>query len=301
MRYDTASRRRFARLGTALVILMATTPGAATAYLGAATGFAVLAGVGLTNSGDSIVNGDLGLVSGVAMAGLAGLSGIHSLHFGDDTVAAAKADAAAARAIFEAMATTVDLSGQDLGTLAALTPGVYRFAAAAQLTGTLTLDFTGNPDADFIFLIGSALTTATGSNIVVRGGGSGSGVYFDVGSSATLGTNSIFAGNILARTAITINHAARILCGRAIALDAAVTMDGNAISNDCRGGDLGSGRSDFSSGGFAGGDITPVPEPGAWALLITGFGLVGTVLRRGRDNAPAALSSRLKPGMTALF
>ncbi len=282
--------RLLAPLGTMAALLAASAPAMATTYLGAATEFAILAGAGLTNSGNSIVDGDLGLVTGLAVTGTATLAGVHSIHIGDTVAIQAQANAAAARIAFAAMASTVDLSGQDLGSVGVLTPGVYRFAAAAQLTGTLTLDFTGNPDAAFVFLIGSALTTATGSDVVIKGGGSKSGVYFDVGSSATLGTNSIFSGNILARTAITINHAARILCGRAVALDAAVTMDGNNVSNNCRSGTLGGNRDDFGSNGFAGGFGSSVPEPGAWALLITGFGLVGTALRRGRSVRPALIA-----------
>jgi type VI secretion system secreted protein VgrG len=113
----------------------------------------------------------------------------------------------------------------------------------------------------------------------VLGGNSGSGIFWNVGSSATLGTGTIFAGNILADQSITLNTGASILCGRAIALEGAVTMDGNSISNNCSGGgDLGSGRGDFGSGGFAG----AVPEPASWAMLIVGFGAVGTTLRRRR-------------------
>ncbi len=166
----------------------------------------------------------------------------------------------------------------DLGGLT-LTPGVYRFASSAQLTGTLTLDYASNPGGLFLFQIGSTLTTASASSVVVLNGSSQSRLFFNVGSSATLGTNTSFAGNIIADQSITFNTGAKLLCGRGIALNAAVTLDTNSISNNCSGiGNLGSGISDFGSKGFSGN----VPEPASWAMLLTGFGFVGSRLRRHR-------------------
>lgn len=181
------------------------------------------------------------------------------------------------------MSPTIVLTGQDLGGLV-LTPGVYFFASSAQLTRTLTLDPLNDADARFVFQIGSTLTTASASMINVVNGTSGTGVFFDVGSSATLGSNSIFAGNILANQSITMATTARLLCGRAIALNGAVTMDANANSNNCAGdGDLDSGRSDFGSGGFAGADsVTAVPEPGT--VLLIGLGIA--VIARERKIRP---------------
>jgi type VI secretion system secreted protein VgrG len=169
----------------------------------------------------------------------------------------------------------------DLGGLT-LTPGVYFFASAAQLTGTLTLNALNDPDALFVFQIGSTLTTASSSTVNVINGNPTTSVYFDVGSSATLGTGTTFAGNILAEQSITLSTSATIICGRAVAKTGAVTMDTNTISNDCRsGGDLGTGRTDFGSGGFSGGDgIAPVPEPGTNALLCSGLGVIALMRRR---------------------
>jgi type VI secretion system secreted protein VgrG len=132
--------------------------------------------------------------------------------------------------------------------------GVYNFDTSAQLTGTLSLDFGGDPDALFVFQIGSALTTASASAVNVLDGGTNSGVYWQVGSSATLGTSTPFAGNILADQSITLDTTASILCGRAIALNAAVTMDTNTLSNDCLADNI-SGPSDYGSGGYSGSGI----------------------------------------------
>jgi Ice-binding-like/Autotransporter beta-domain len=124
---------------------------------------------------------------------------------------------------------TANLTGQNLGGLV-LTPGVYNFDSSAQLTGRLTLNALGNPNAVFIFNIGSTLTTASASAVTVIGGGQGTNVFWRVGSSATLGTTTSFVGDILALTSITLNTGANIACGAALARNGAVTLDTNNIS-----------------------------------------------------------------------
>ena len=113
-------------------------------------------------------------------------------------------------------ASNFNLTGQDLGGLT-LIPGVYTFASSAQLTGTLTLNAQGNPNAEFIFQIGSAITTASNASVAMINGADGCNVYWQVGSSATLGTDTAFAGNILADQSITVNTRASIVSGRALA------------------------------------------------------------------------------------
>ena len=167
-----------------------------------------------------------------------------------------------------------------------LAPGVYCFSTSAQLTGTLTLDAQNNPNAVFVFQIGSTLTTASSSSVNVINGGSLSGVYWQVGSEATLGTDTMFAGNILALASVTLDPRADILCGRAFALTGAVTLKDNFISNNNSLEDFGSGRSDFGSYGFSGGsgDATPgVPEPGTLTLLSVGLGAGFILLRKFRS------------------
>lgn len=134
-------------------------------------------------------------------------------------------------------------------------------------------------------------TTASGSSVVVENGTPTDSVYFQVGSSATLGTSTSFAGNILANQSITLDTSASILCGRAIALNGAVTMDSNTVSNDCAGGgDLGTGRSDFGTTGFTGVSSTAttlgtpstlqVPEPASVLFLLVGVAGIAVMRRQ---------------------
>jgi len=199
--------------------------------LGVATSFAVLGGSTVTNTGPTIVIGDLGVSPGSAVIGFPpGIVG-GTIHAADAVAAQAQADATTAYTNLAGQACDTNLTGQDLGGLT-LTPGAYCFNTSAQLTGILTLDGQGDPNAVFVFQIGSTLTTASGSSVLLINGASECNVFWQVGSSATFGTATAFAGNILALTSNTFNTGASLV-GRAIAINGAVTMDANVISSLC--------------------------------------------------------------------
>lgn len=231
-------------LKAASIVLFLAAPAALAqdAYLGSAEDFAVLAGSTVTNTGPTVVTGDLGVSPGTAVTGFPpGIVSQGTIHLNDAVAQQAQTDLTTAYTTLAGLPCGTDLTGQDLGTLVApLTPGVYCFSSSAQLTGTLTLDAQGDPDAEFIFQIGSTLTTASGSRVEVINGGTGCNVYWQVGSSATLGTTTSLVGNILAQASITLTTGAN-LEGRALARTEAVTLDSNRVGGCGAGADQGVG------------------------------------------------------------
>jgi LPXTG-site transpeptidase (sortase) family protein len=222
---------RPATLLLALPLLSPTTARAATSpALGTAGTFAVLAGTTVTNTGPTTLIGDLGVSPGTAVTGFPPGIVTGMTHTGTDAVAVqAQKDATAAYTTAVGQPCDVTLTGQDLGGKT-LTPGVYCFASSAQLTGQLILDGQGNPSSVFIFQIGSTLTTASNASVVLINGAQpcSSNIFWQVGSSATLGTSTSFTGNILALASITLNTGT-VTNGGLYAQTGAVTLDTNTV------------------------------------------------------------------------
>ena len=239
--------------------------------LGTANNFAVLAGSTVTSTGNTVVNGDLGLYPGTSVTGFSPGIVNGTMHVADAVAQQAQTDLIAAYNQAAGLPPTQVLTGTDLGGLT-LTPGVYFFASSAQLTGKLTLDGAGLTDPVFVFQIGSTLTTASGSSVITINDNNSStpgiSVFWQVGSSATLGTTTAFEGNILADQSITLNTGANVLDGRLLALNAAVTLDDNTITAPPAE-VIGAG----GGGGGGGGGGTSVPDTGS-TLLLLGFGVL---------------------------
>jgi Ice-binding-like len=234
--------------------------------LGAADTFAVLGASTVTNTGATVVTGDLGVSPGTAVTGFGpGVVLNGSIHMNDALAMQAHADASTAYAQLAGETLTTDLSGTNLGGMI-LTPGVYHFNTVAQLTGTLTLDTGGDPNAAFHFQIGTTLTTDPGSMVAFLNGSS-SNVFWQVGTSATIGVDSVLYGNVLADQSITVNSGATII-GRAIAINAAVTLDTDTIT------------------------VPAVPEPGSWFAGVLALGIIAFTERRRMEKFLVNLSRR---------
>ncbi|MDQ1741224.1 MAG: hypothetical protein QOE53_2876, partial [Pseudonocardiales bacterium] len=199
--------------------------------LGTADDFAVLAGSTVTNTGPSTIDGDLGLHPGTAVTGFPAGSVSGATHAADPAALQAKSDLTAA---YDDAAgrTPPEPAPADLGGLT-LEPGVYRSGSSLALSGELALDAHGDPSAVFVFQAGSTLTTASASRVRLVNGAQACNVFWQVGSSATLGTTTDFAGNILALTSISLNDGVT-LNGRALARNGAVTMiDDTIVAPHC--------------------------------------------------------------------
>lgn len=218
--------------------------------LGAASDFSVLAGSGITITGPTTIYGDIGSDPTPSITGLENLTLLGTNHAGDSFTQAAKTSLTAAfldaagRTATTSYATPFDLAGSTLFA------GVYDEASSFALNGVLTLDAQGDPNAMWIFQAGSTLTTGSGSSILLTGGAQASNVFWQIGSSATLGTNSSFAGNILAQTSISSSTGAATN-GKLLAIDGAVTLQSSLVG---------------------------VPEPATLTL----FGMVAGLLMRRR-------------------
>lgn len=196
--------------------------------LGSAGAFVILAGSTVTNSGATALTGDLGVSPGTAVTGFPPGTMTGTQHAGDATSAAAMTDLTTA--YNDAAGRTqspVTIAG-NLGGLT-LPPGLYKSTSSLSISsGDLTLDAQGDANAVFVFQMASTLTTTSGRKVILSGGAKSTNVYWQVGSSATLGTTSVFKGTIMADQSITLNTGAS-LNGRALARIGAVTLAGNAV------------------------------------------------------------------------
>jgi len=260
-----ASTLRILSLAVALIAalaLAASSRAATSVGLGTANSFAVLAGAGVTNEGPSVINGDLGTSPNPAVTGFGGAPN------GTVNGATHQADALAAQAQADLTTAYNDAAGQGpANTLATelggetLTPGVYDSESGTfGITGTLTLNGQGNPDAVFILKTASTLITESASQVSMINGAQPCHLFWQIGSSATLGTNSVFVGSILALTSIELNSGVNVL-GRLLARNASVTLINDTITRaECAvsgpseggGGEGGGGGGEAGAGGGGG-------------------------------------------------
>jgi hypothetical protein len=259
--------------------------------LGTADAFAVLGGSTVTNTGPTVINGALGVGPGSAVTGFPPGLVNGTVHAADAVAAQAQADLTAAYND-AAGRTPPALLPADAGGLF-LTPGVYQRASSLGLTGNVTLDAQGDPSAVFILQAGT-LTTASNGRVALTGGAQACNIFWQIGSSATLGTNTAFVGNILAQQSITLNTLATVI-GRTLARNGAVTLDSNTVSRqDCAPGTTpgtGPGGGGTGSGGGAttGGGTTPGDTTGTGGVRAPGTGTVpGSATTPGGASSPAA-------------
>jgi len=237
--------------------------------LGAASTFGVLAGTTITSTGLTVVNGDVGLFNGATITGFAGYgsggtavtTGSFQVENGLTLQAGTDLNAAYSALSAETPTTT----GVTAFANQTLTAGVYSAPAALSVSGTLVLDGQGQSDPVFIFQVGSALNAALGTQIVLTGGATAANIYWEVGSSATLGGASIFQGELIADTSISAGTGA-VIDGSLFAITGAVTLDSDTIS--------------------------AVPEPADTGWLVAGCALLAAAARAVCKKRPGQKRSQ---------
>src|SRR3984957_15581974 len=220
-----------AAAGGAIALLTASQPALAETApvgLGTAGSFAVLAGTTVTNTGPSTISGDLGVSPGTAVTGFPpGTVSNGTIHSADGVAAGAQSDLTTGYNDAAGRSPTANVPAF-IGAGQTLAPGVYKASSSLDVGGSLTLDAGGDPNAVFIFQAPSTLVTDSASSVILTNGAQACNVFWQVGSSATLGTDSAFSGSILALTSISVNTGDTV-AGRALARNGAVTLDDDTI------------------------------------------------------------------------
>jgi hypothetical protein len=196
---------------------------------GSTSTLAVLSGSSITNTGATRITGDVALSPGTSIDGFPPGEFTGTLHINDAIANQAKLDLTAAynNAAGRTSTDIVTLSG-NIGGLT-LTPGLYKSTSSlAVSSGDVTFDAQGDADAIFIIQIATTLTTTSGRKVILSGGAQAANIFWQVGSSATFGTTSVFKGTVMAFQSITFNTGAA-LDGRAFASNGSITMEGNTI------------------------------------------------------------------------
>jgi hypothetical protein len=261
----------------------------ADSILGSAGSFAVLGASTVTNTGATTLNGDLGLSPGTSITGSGTITLTGTIHATDGVAATGQADALTAYNSLAALPFTTNLGAGVVNLAGTYSAGVYSLGAGL-LNGAITLNFAGVSNQNIVFQIASTLTTGSGSSVSIINAASGDNVYWQVGSSAVLGTSTSFEGTIIALTSVAMQTTAKDLCGSVIALNGAVTMDTNTISTTCPIVSGGTTIGSFGSGGtttgttvtgtgsgstappvITGGTTVFVPEPSSLGLLSSGL------------------------------
>ena len=219
-----------ALVSTAMLLALPGTAEAASVSvpLGNAGPFAVLAGSGITNTGATTINGNIGSYPTGSETGFSTLVLNGTNYPADTTSQAAQSSLVTAYNDAAAEGPQIAIAGGTLG-VETLTPGVYNSASTIQLNGPLTLNGNNNANSVFVFQAGSGLTSASASDIILENGAQACNVYWQVGSSATLGSSSSFQGTILASTSITLAPSA-VVVGRLLANTGDVTLDANTVT-----------------------------------------------------------------------
>lgn len=194
--------------------------------LGTAASYSVLGGQTVTNTGPSTLSGDLGVSPGTAITGFPPGVASGATHAGDAAALQAQSDLTIAYNDAAGRTPTSTVAGDLVGKT--LTSGVYKSTSSLALSGVLTLDGQGDPNAVFIFQMASTLITASASQVNVINGAQACNVFWQVGSSATLGTGSSFRGTIMALTSISVNTGA-VVKGRALARNGQVSLQTNTF------------------------------------------------------------------------